>query len=780
MDGLLNFFSRDAGQRRRQALDEFVSGIERYIPPNLRPAAGAVAQMNPVQGMQDAMQAGGVVFDPDQTAEARKRAALDMGVEMAFALTPAALAARGYLTPVQGVMESLLGGSPAQQQITEDLGRLSADVQGVGRSVAQGDLGLLGEVFQRAGTPKSVGAASVDGLPDITVNEIPRITPSDLEGARIIPTVADLTRAGGYYTGIDASRVDIPEPMLGGPGFPVLQSSIDENMAWAVNAKGIGTKKAGKGADLIAVGAMNPDSHRSNISFINSLNKTMAAYVRDQRVPDTAIDLVDSAIRKAADGGDKALQNLAAFPGFRSPNVNEFINNASFEQRKRIADIIGSKEIQKLGVPNVNRVLQETADAKYTGVNPRDTLLFIQPDPNMAPVDLVAEGLTPHPSYQYGIPGKVFGKLDQPISTFEMFPTFWGELGIEGFGEAYNKGGRRKYDLELPTQEVTGDQVKRLEGLLTMDAAMSRLSPIDTRIITNSLSNNWKSSLTPVTQGGVSPQGFADAINNNKYKPALTNYTKKDIEAGRKNGTLEAFQLGDDDVYFAVDKVPDYSWAGVEMLPGDKSLVGVVSNAPGSKGTAAPSVIAKALEEGVTVLDAFAVPSGRFKDGFLPEYYSEFGFEEVGRVPFDKNMYIDDHGEQAYKDLLDAWKSDGWSEEMGMPPVVVMRWSGKDADRAAAAAKIRGTDTSSSGGQTFGLVSEAEGASGQLSGKATPEGTTNIGRSDTGQVSDDNRVRLSAGARKAGAGLLNLSDAQLRNRGINPSQVSKIKTGLLQ
>jgi hypothetical protein len=158
MASIWDFFSQDAGQRRRRALDEFVSGVERYIPPNLRPAAGAVAQMNPVQGMQDAMQAGGVVFDPEQTAEARKRAALDMGVEMAFALTPAALAARGYLTPVQGVMESLLGGSPAQQQITEDLGRLSADVQGVGRSVAQGDMSMLGEVFQRAREPQSVGA----------------------------------------------------------------------------------------------------------------------------------------------------------------------------------------------------------------------------------------------------------------------------------------------------------------------------------------------------------------------------------------------------------------------------------------------------------------------------------------------------------------------------------------------------------------------------------------------------------------------------------------------
>jgi hypothetical protein len=166
MASIWDFFSQDAGQRRRRALDEFVSGVEQFIPPNLRPAAGAVAQMNPIQGMQDAMQAGGVVFDPEQTAEARKRAALDMGIEMAMALTPAALAARGYLTPVQGVMEGLLGGSPAQQQIAEDFGRLSADVQGVGRSIAQGDMDMLGEVFQRTREPKSVGAGATKEMLD--------------------------------------------------------------------------------------------------------------------------------------------------------------------------------------------------------------------------------------------------------------------------------------------------------------------------------------------------------------------------------------------------------------------------------------------------------------------------------------------------------------------------------------------------------------------------------------------------------------------------------------
>jgi len=160
MEQLFNFFSN--GQQRRTALDELFSGLERYVPPNLRPAVETVAEMNPVQGQMNAMTAGGVVFDPDQTAEARRRAAVDMGVEMALALTPAALAARGYLTPIQGVMEGLLGGSPAQQQITEDAGRLAADASGLARSAIQLDTDMLSEIFQPAGEARSAGAASRD------------------------------------------------------------------------------------------------------------------------------------------------------------------------------------------------------------------------------------------------------------------------------------------------------------------------------------------------------------------------------------------------------------------------------------------------------------------------------------------------------------------------------------------------------------------------------------------------------------------------------------------
>jgi len=554
-----------------------------------------------------------------------------------------------------------------------------------------------------------------------------------------------------------------------------LPSSQENDLIWAVQGKGIGTKKAGKGADLIAVTAMNPTSHKSNISFINSLIKTTDAYVRDGRIGDNVIRALDDAIRQAGAGGDQALVGLAKFPGFKSPNAQEFINNASFQERSRIASVIGTKEMQEAGVPNVNRVLQETVDPKYAGANPRDTLLFIEPDFSLPPVDLAAEGLPVHPSYRYGIRGRVFGALDQNISTFEMFPDFWGEKNINAFGEGFNKGGRRAFDMSLPIQEVTGEQVQNLERIMTMEAAKkTNLSAIDTRLLVNSLTDNWKPTTTSVKAGGASPQAFVDAINNNKYKPALTNYSPQEVKAGARSGDLVAYQLGDDDVFFALDSKPDYSWAGVDMQEGDKALVGVVSNAPGSKGTAAPSVIAKALDEGANILDAFAVPSESFPEGFLPQYYGEFGFEEVGRVPFDKDMYVADHGELAYEDLLEAWRSDGWDESQGMPPVIVMRWNGSDADRRATVAGIRGAGAPSHRAETKGIVATAEGSAGRVSDQTVQPRPTSDGRGDTGQAGTGDGLRLSGRARRGAEGILGLTPEQLRNQGIPADQIEQL------
>lgn len=726
-------------------------------------------------------------------------------VGRALAAAPAALSGmfnveEGAETAQRGYQEGSalqagLGAVQAAAGVVEMFPASKLIADGIARTASRMDPNTLFSVFGPPMPPKPVMAPETGGgggrapltFDDVTkamqeapLAEVPRITPRQLEGARIIPTVADLTRAGGYYTGIDASKIDVPEPMMGGPRYPLLQSSQQAGLAWAVQGKSIGTKKAGSGADLIAVTAMNPTSHQSNISFINSLIKTTSAYVRDGRIQPDVLGELDARVRASAAGGDPALARLDRFPGFESPNLQEFINSASFPERSRIADIIASKGMQEKGMPNVTRVLQETVDPLYAGANPRDTLLFIEPDFSAPPVDLLAEGLPVHPSYRYGIRGRVFGALDQNISTFEMFPDFWGEKNINAFGEGFNKGGRRAFDMSLPVQEITGKQVEDLERILQSSnnqfpvGSAMRLSPIDTRIVTNSMLNRWKPTNQPVNAGGASPQAFVDAINNSKYKPALTNYTAQDIKAGAKSGDLVAYQLGDDDVFFAIDAKPDYSWAGVDMLPGDKALVGVVSNAPGSKGTAAPSVMAKAIEDGVTVLDAFAVPSKKFPNGFLPTYYRKFGFEEVGRVPFNKEMYIADHGEQAYKDLLEAWRSDGWDESMGMPPVIVMRWSGTDADRAATAAGIRGAGAPSHRAAPEGLIPEAEGLVGRGGERSIPPEQAGVGRGVAGGVGTGDGLRLAPGTGEAAKGILGLTPEQLRNRGIPEEQIQQL------
>lgn len=159
----MRFFSPEAGQRRRTALEQLVSGVEQFIPPNLRPAAEAVVQMNPVQGISDAMGASSVAFDPEQTAEARRRAAVDMGVEMAMTLAPAALVRMGYLAAPAGLMETF---ATPSVDAAVDMGRNAlSDAQYAARSIGEGDFGGVLDVFRPSGQPQSLSAAASDAPP---------------------------------------------------------------------------------------------------------------------------------------------------------------------------------------------------------------------------------------------------------------------------------------------------------------------------------------------------------------------------------------------------------------------------------------------------------------------------------------------------------------------------------------------------------------------------------------------------------------------------------------
>ena len=166
---LIDFLRMD-GQERRKMLDTYVDdlNLERFLPPNLRPAGQFVNEMNPVNAMGSAMQDASVAFDPNQTNAARLAAARDMGFEMAMTLAPAALVRMGYLTAPAGLAETF---GMSVDNAAENARGLISDATYAARSVAEGDPRGVLEAFQRGGQPQSVGAAGIgdNGGPPLDV-----------------------------------------------------------------------------------------------------------------------------------------------------------------------------------------------------------------------------------------------------------------------------------------------------------------------------------------------------------------------------------------------------------------------------------------------------------------------------------------------------------------------------------------------------------------------------------------------------------------------------------
>ena len=230
------------------------------------------------------------------------------------------------------------------------------------------------------------------------------------------------------------------------------------------------------------------------------------------------------------------------------------------------------------------------------------------------------------------------------------------------------------------------------------------------------------------------------------------------------------------DVFFGIDKKPDYSWVDdfdgnpIAMGPNDRALTGVVANELATGGVSVPIILGKAIQEGVSVLDAFAVPSKKYPKGFLPRIYSDYGFKTVGKVPFSEDIFLSGHSQQQYDELLSYWRSTGWDESKGFPDVVVMKWTGDDSERAGAARRILQADFegfgSGTGKSTFpAATSVSEQGVQQSSGGGRVSGG-DIGRGDTGGVRESDVTQLTNRARTNLGALDALTPMNRANLGI--------------
>jgi len=603
--------------------------------------------------------------------------------------------------------------------------------------------------------------------PDEIMDDVPYLDDlSFLEGKVVRPTLADLTDAGTVYRGIDSSEVDAIN-LQGGPDFPFLKSSQNGEVVWASSGKSAPTRL--KGSDYVVVAAMDAKAHKSNATNTHAVFDTVEAYVRDKRITKKNMKAIDAHIRKV----------LKDFPGIENRRkFHGYVEGLTFEMRAKLVNQLASAKAQSLGAPNIDKILRKTVSKRYAGHNKGDALLLIKVDPDQPAVKLGENGTNVHESYEYGVKGKAVGRFHAGVSMETLFPDWVAErkalLDSEG-KTATDAQNYRSFSLSLPKQTITKDII----GAIPSRSYSSIASPRQLRLSLDMIKGNWRDSSVSVKDGGMSPMDFANALKASDASSSLTLYTDKQVKAGAKDGTMRAYQLGESEVYFALKKgysyKEEYGINHPELGPNEVALVGVVNNEVSANGVGAPAVVLKAIEEGVTVLDAFAVKSAKHPNGFLPDTYNRFGFEEVTRTAFDPKY----SSKLELKDLKKLWSDNGWKESDGYPDIVIMKWRGSDELRSNATRRFdtedfRGADTSPAR-RPLAQARTVSGGRDLGSSKDSLGGANNLGN-DSGSVRTDNGNRSSSRAHSAIREVLGLDDSQLKNLGVTRAEIDEVRT----
>ena len=546
------------------------------------------------------------------------------------------------------------------------------------------------------------------GIPDTSpaggLTEKSFTSVGDLEGAWLYPIFADLTDSGTIFDQLDGVPV-APTIYLGGPNYSWLKNFRDSGIVWAVGGrskpanKSVGTKivnavralrerslkENGTGRVIVTVMAMKDDAHTSNNMTTSALLRTLDGFVAAGRIPQATLDQAAEHLRSKSKKKDDGYKELANFPGFTdAKKLHDWLTTATFPTRKAVATELRTAAIRDLpGMFAVERIVREAVDPEYRATQLGDALLAFEIDPDDP--DTIVDFDDPnykgegHPTYRYGIKGKLVGSFKTHIPMEVLYKDILAKRVA-----ASKPGSHPKFLLDrMPTGEgqlVTPEIVRESEVIEGLN---------DYRIAhawTAALGGDWATSLEAKNAGGIAPIEFQQALRENSAAATLTPYTTKDVEKGAKaakadpNDGMVVYKLGKDTVgkgglntWFAIkrhyDYMEEYGGPVVEQLIADGiitndevALVGVANNELGVGGLGTFQVL-KAVEEGVTVLDAFKVVSKDKPFGLLPTIYATLGFEEVGQIEFDPQYLpgkTQAEKDAVLDDLVAIWERQGW------------------------------------------------------------------------------------------------------------------------
>jgi hypothetical protein len=289
--------------------------------------------------------------------------------------------------------------------------------------------------------------------------------------------------------------------------------------------------------------------------------------------------------------------------------------------------------------------------------------------------------------------------------------------------------------------------------------------------------DEWATSDTKKKDGGVGAAEFLAAMRNNPGASSLTPTTLKNLSKSLKSKKEKLYQLTGHDIYFALKRERQWYQDVFSEVSGEEVLLSsVINNETDAVSGMLPLIMAKAIDEGATMLDCFSVKSEKFKDGLLPTLYGRYGFKKVGEIEWNEKEYLSDHTTADLRDTIAFWKTQGWREGDAYPSLVVMKLDeeaiggrkgylqrivseGEDSLRGVGATRIAGEEHDSEhGGESSG-----PGGSGERYG-------VGIG----GHPGDSGRRTRPNNTRQLLLELLSLSKVDRVNLGLDEEKFAKL------
>ena len=467
-------------------------------------------------------------------------------------------------------------------------------------------------------------------------------------------------------------------------------------------------------------------------------------------------------------------QGIGRFPAsLTSTSFDTYLASLSFDQRKFLGEKLSSAEAEKLGAPPMDQIRRATLDESFAGTNHLSLISLLEIDvkkleQGLEKGTLTAKdyGVTPHNSYDSLAPGKPVAFFRTPIPYSMALQDIKNALDKEGYeNHGFLLKGRIPNNLPR-TQKISAQMITDWAD------AQTSLRPNQAKAIVTALNQGWKTYTKPAEAGLAE---FTRALLNNDAAVTLTQYSAKEVSQMLKEGKMKVYQLGDMNVWFAL-KRPGKDEAGDPEK--DWHIVSVANNEKGAPGML-PLIMAKALAEGGTLLDCFAVKSAKYPDGLLPTLYAKSGFEVTGVLPFDPQYHTEPGKMGEFQKVWDSQKWDGQE----MPPLVYMKWNpelhanlGTNARDDEANAKFESHASkdgrSMARGQDSRTGRVAEGSPVSMGGPGQGEqgGRVSDGSSATGSAGNARNI-LPRGIEQIVADLGNLNDYQLQALGLTKTDV---------